>query len=108
MQRSVFHIKRKHVVQVTNCKEKGKTGKVLKVLHASNRVLIEKLNLIKKHQKPTAKGPGGITEVEGSVHASNVLLYCEKCAKGVRTSRKVVDSGKKVRVCVKCEAQLDK
>lgn len=108
MQQEIRHIKKKDLVQVMSGKEKGKTGKVLKVIHASNRVLIEKLNMIKKHQKPTAKGPGGITEQEGSIHASKVLLFCEKCSKGVRTSKKALETGKKVRVCVKCETQLDK
>ena len=103
-----LHIRKKDVVQVMTGREKGKTGKVLRVINKKGRVVVEKLNLVKRHAKATQKGPGGITEKEASIHASNVLLYCEKCGKGVRTVRKALDGGKKVRFCRKCETQLDK
>lgn len=108
MLRTVKHIKKKDLVQVMVGREKGKTGKVLRVLHKKGKVTIEKLNVIKRHQKPTGKEPGGIIEKEAPLWASSVLLYCEKCAKGVRTRTRALDGGKRVRVCAKCETQLDK
>ena len=108
MVRNVFHLKKKDLVQVMVGKEKGKTGKILRINQKKGRVFIEKLNVLKRHTKPTGQKPGGIVEAEGSIQASNVLLYCEKCGKGVRVSPTVVDGGKKVRSCRKCKAQLDK
>jgi large subunit ribosomal protein L24 len=105
---TVLHVKKKDLVQVMSGKEKGKTGKVLRVIHKKGKVVVEKLNMVKRHTKPTAQGAGGIVEKESPVFAANVLLYCEKCGRGVRTMRKVLESGKKVRVCKKCDAQLDK
>lgn len=106
--RTVFHVKKKDLVQVMIGKEKGKTGKVLRVNHKKNSVFVEKLNIVKRHTKPTGKAAGGIIEQEGPIFLSNVLLYCDKCSRGVRTKRKALESGKKVRVCRKCDTQLDK
>ena len=89
-------------------KYRGKTGKILRVNQKKGRLLVEKINIIKKHTKPTQKTAGGIIEVEGMISASNVLLFCDKCNSGVRTSRKLLESGKKVRVCRKCTTQIDK
>ena len=105
---TVTHIKKKDLVQIMTGREKGKTGKILRVVQKRGRVLVEKLNMVKRHTKPTGKAPGGIIEAEGSIAASNVLLYCEKCNSGVRTAPKLLESGKKVRVCRKCKTQLDK
>lgn len=105
---SVFHVKKKDLVQVMSGKEKGKTGKVLRVIQKKGRVVVEKLNMVKRHSRGNGKTPGGISEKEGALAASIVLLYCEKCTRGVRTRSKVIDSGKKVRVCTKCDTQLDK
>lgn len=108
MLQSIFHVKKKDLVQVISGKEKGKTGKILRVNHKKGRVVIEKLNMVKRHTKATGKAAAGIVEKESAIPASNVLLYCDKCSKGVRTSRKMLDKGKKVRVCSKCDTQLDK
>ncbi len=108
MERSIFHVKKKDLVQVMSGKEKGKTGKVLRIMHKRGRVVIEKLNMVKRHTKPTGQKPGGIIEQEGALSASVVLLYCDKCSRGVRTAKKTLESGKKVRVCAKCKNQLDK
>jgi large subunit ribosomal protein L24 len=105
---TVEHVKKKDLVQVMIGREKGKTGKILRVIHKKGKVVIEKLNIVKRHTKPTGKAPGGIVEKEGPIYACNVLLYCEKCGRGVRTMRKVLETGKKVRVCKKCDTQLDK
>jgi large subunit ribosomal protein L24 len=104
----VKHVKKKDVVQVMTGKEKGKTGKVLRVIKKSGKIVIEKLHLVKRHTKATQKGPGGIVESESAIFASKVLLFCDKCNRGVRTSKKVLENGNKVRVCTKCETQLDK
>ena len=103
-----LHVKKNDLVQVISGREKGKTAKVLKVLVEENRVVLEKLNIAKKHTKPTKKNPqGGIQEIAKPMHASNVLLVCSKCNKGVRTGKKVVKD-KKVRICKKCGEALDK
>ena len=95
-------IRKGDMVQIIAGREKGKTGKVLSVLRGSQRVTVEKLNLVKRHTRPTQKSPqGGIVEKEGSLSYSNVLLFCPKCNKGVRTGRKGTGE-KKLRVCKKC------
>lgn len=105
---SIFHVRKKDLVQVMTGKEKGKTGKILRVNHKKGRVVIEKLNVVKRHTKPTGKNAGGILESEAGIQAANVLLYCDKCSRGVRTKLKTADGAKKVRVCRKCDTQLDK
>ncbi|HPQ59924.1 MAG TPA: 50S ribosomal protein L24 [Syntrophales bacterium] len=100
-------IKKGDIVQVLTGKEKGKTGKVLNILKKKNRVVVEKLNLIKKHQRPDGKGKGGIVEKEGSIHLSNVTLFCSKCNSGVRTGFKILEDGEKVRFCKKCNETMD-
>lgn len=102
-----IHIKKGDMVRVVAGKEKGKTGKVLKVISEKKRVVIEKLNTIKKHQKPDAQGKGGIVEKEGSMHISNVAILCNKCDAGVRIGYKVLENAKKVRICKRCEEILD-
>ena len=108
MVQTIFHLKKKDLVQVMTGKERGKTGKVLRVIQKKNRVVIEKINMLKKHTKPTGKSAGGIVEMEGPLAASAVLLYCDKCARGVRTFRKLLESGNKVRCCSKCKNPLEK
>jgi len=105
-----MHVKKDDNVIVLTGKDKGKTGKILKSLPKKNRVLIEGINIITKHQKPTAMNQdGGIVKKEAPVHVSNVLLYCDTCAKGVRTRMKIDENtNKKVRVCVKCGYEFDK
>jgi large subunit ribosomal protein L24 len=99
-------IKKGDMVQVIAGKEKGKTGKVSSVLKAKNRIVVEGLNLQKRHTKPTQANPqGGIITKEGALHYSNVLIYCSKCNKGVRVKSKVAGD-KKSRVCAKCSTQL--
>jgi len=101
------HLKKGDLVKITSGKEKGKTGKVLTVIKEKNRVVIEKLNMIKRHQKANAMGKGGIVEKEGSIHASNVSILCGKCNKETRIGIKIFEDGKKVRICKKCSDILD-
>jgi large subunit ribosomal protein L24 len=100
-------LKKGDTVKVIAGKEKGKTGKILSTIADRDRVIVEKVNLIKRHRKPDAKGKGGIVEKEGSIHISNVMFLCSKCNQGVRIRTKRLDDGKKARVCVKCHEQLD-
>jgi len=102
-----MHVKKGDTVQVTTGKEKGKTGKVLTIIKDKNRVVVEKMNMVKKHQRPDAKGKGGVVEKEGSIHMSNLMLMCNKCNTGVRIGFKVLEDGKKVRICKKCKEILD-
>lgn len=102
-----IRLKKGDMIKVISGKEKGKTGKVLKTIREENQVVVEKLNFVKRHQKPDAKGKGGIVEKEGPIHLSNVAYLCSKCNTGVRVGYKVLDDGKKVRICLKCKEQLD-
>ena len=105
--RPKFHVKKDDTVMVLTGKDKGKTGKILKVIPKKMRVIVEGINIVKKHQKPTQANPeGGIITKEAPIHVSNVLLFCPKCAKGVRTKKKI-EGDKKVRVCVKCGNEFD-
>lgn len=108
LENTIFHVRRNDIVQVKVGKDRGKTGKVLRVVRKTGKVVVEKINVLKRHTKPTGKSPGGIVEKEGPIAASNVLLFCDKCGKGVRTVRKTLADGKKARSCRKCSTQLDK
>ncbi len=104
-----FHVRKNDTVMVIAGKGKGKIGKILKVFPSEARIVVEKVNLIKRHTRPSHQNPqGGIIEKEGPIHISNVLLYCTKCAKGVRVGRKVLEDGKKARYCKKCGEIFDK
>jgi large subunit ribosomal protein L24 len=95
-------IRRDDKVQVIAGDEKGKVGRVLRVLVSRERVVVEGVNMIFRHMKRSQQNPqGGRVEREGTIHVSNVLLYCEKCSKGGRV-RMQVEDGKKTRVCAKC------
>jgi large subunit ribosomal protein L24 len=100
-------LKKGDTVKVIAGKEKGKTGKIQSTIAEKNRVIIEKVNLIKRHKRADAKGKGGIVEKEGSIHISNVMYLCDKCGSGVRVGYKILDDGKKARVCTKCQEILD-
>lgn len=92
-----FKIKQGDLVQVIAGKDKGRTGKVLRVLRADGRILVEGLNLVKRHQKPTAEQPGQIVEKEAPLHISNVALWNADESRRVKVGYQVVD-GKKQRV----------
>ncbi|HON58721.1 MAG TPA: 50S ribosomal protein L24 [Smithella sp.] len=99
---SLSKLKKGDTVKVLSGKDKGKTGKILRVIPEKDRVIVEKINLIKKHKRPDQKVKGGILEKEAPLHVSKVGLLCNKCNKAVRVRSKVMDDGKKVRVCSKC------
>ncbi|OGQ51172.1 MAG: 50S ribosomal protein L24 [Deltaproteobacteria bacterium RIFCSPLOWO2_02_FULL_53_8] len=104
-----FKVRKDDQVMVITGKEKGKTGKVTRVNPEKATLLVEKLNIVKRHQKPSQKFKnGGIIEKEAPMAISNVMLLCVKCKGPVRVGRKLLDDGKKVRVCKKCGEVLDK
>ena len=103
-------IRRNDNVVITTGKDSGKRGRVLKVLPAKNRLIVEGINIIKRHTKPNPQRQvqGGIVQREASVHASNVQLVCPECGKPTRLGKKILGDGRKVRVCRKCEGVVDK
>ena len=104
---SLSRLKKGDVVKVFAGKDKGKTGKILKTIPEKSRIVVEKINIIKKHKKPDQKSRGGVVEKEGSLHVSKVALFCNKCNAGVRVRNKVLEDGKKVRICSKCNEAIN-
>ena len=103
------HVRRGDTVGVIAGRERGKRGKVLRVIPEKSRVLVEKINMVKKHQRPTQKlRQGGIIEREGALALSNVLLVCSRCDKPSRTGIKELADGRKVRTCKRCGEPVDK
>ena len=103
-----IRLKKNDLVEVTSGKEKGKTGKVLRVLREKNQVLIEKVNMIKRHTRPSpTTGQGGIVEKEAPLIVSKVMLICPKCATATRFRLTKTEEGKKTRVCMKCKELID-
>ena len=95
-------------VEVIAGKDKGRVGKVLRFEDAGHRVVVEHINMIKRHQKSrSANQPGQIVEREASIDISNVMLVCPECAATVRTGHKTLDNGSKVRSCKKCQATIE-
>lgn len=103
-----LHVKKGDTVVVTTGKDRNKTGKVISILPKKDSVLVEGLNVVKKHTRARGTEPGGIVEKEAGIHISNVLPYCDKCGKGVRTRVKALEDGAKLRVCTKCGEAFDK
>lgn len=95
-------------VEIIAGKDKGRVGKVLRIEREDNRVVVERINMIKKHQKATdASQSGQIIEREAGIHISNVMLVCPECAETVRIGKQFLDDGTKVRVCKKCKATIE-
>ncbi len=108
MQNNKCHIKKDDKVKVLVGKDKGKVGKVLRVIREDQRLVVEKVNIVKKHVRPGAKQrQGGIVESEAPIHFSNVVLICNKCMAQVRIQMKRLEDGKKKRVCRKCNEIID-
>ncbi|MBB6216828.1 large subunit ribosomal protein L24 [Anaerosolibacter carboniphilus] len=97
-----MHVKRGDTVVVIAGKDKGKKGKVLMAMPKEDRVIVEGVNMVTKHQKPSAKvQQGGIVHQEGPIHVSNVMLWDAKAKAPTRVGYKVLENGKKVRVSKK-------
>jgi large subunit ribosomal protein L24 len=110
MSRLQTPIRRNDTVAVNAGKDRGKRGRVLKVLPTNNRLIVEGVNMIKRHTRPNPQRniQGGIVEREAALHASNVQLVCPECNQMTRIGHKVLGDGRKVRICRKCEGVVDK
>ena len=101
-------IKKGDTVVVLTGKDKGKQGAVKQSFPQKQRVVVEKVNMVKKAMRPTQSNPqGGITSIEAPLHVSNVMLICPECKQPTRVSKRVNEAGKKVRVCKKCGKDID-
>jgi len=103
-----IRIKKDDKVKVLTGKDKGKIGKVLKVVKKTNRVLVENMNVVKVHQRPTQANPqGGIVDKTMPIQISNLMVMCNTCVKPTRIGMKLLDNGKRVRICKQCNQQID-
>jgi large subunit ribosomal protein L24 len=104
-------IRRNDTVQVRTGKDRGKQGLVREVITKKNRIVVDGVNMMKKHQRPTQQGgvpvPGSVVTREAPLHISNVMVVCKECGKGTRTGMRVRQDGIKVRVCKRCGADID-
>ncbi len=101
-------IKKSDKVIVISGKEKGKQGRILSIMPKKNRVIIERVNMIKRHMKPSRQySQGGIIEKEGALHISKIMLVCPRCQKPSRISNHILDDGRKVRLCKRCKEVID-
>ncbi len=102
-------IRKDDKVKVISGKEKGRQGKVLKVFEEKQTVLVERLNMVKRHSKAGSggAGQGGIIEKEAPLKLSKLMVVCPKCSKTARIGVEVLEDGERVRVCKKCDEQID-
>jgi len=104
-----LHVKKDDLVMVIAGKEKGKSGKIMRVLPERGQVVVESLNVVKRHTRPTrTNNQGGIIDKEAPFDASNVQVLCKGCNKPTRTGMRVLEDGSKARFCKKCNEILDK
>jgi large subunit ribosomal protein L24 len=107
---AVYAVRKNDTVVVIAGRDRGKRGRVLRVVPDRGRVIVEGVNFIKRHTRanPQKNIKGGIVERESSLSASNVQLVCPECGKPTRVGRHRLDDGRLVRVCVKCKGVVDK
>lgn len=104
-----LNIKKEDTVFVIAGKEKGKKGRVLFMLPSEDKLIIENINIVKKHMKPNKQyQQGGIIEKESAIHISNIMLVCPKCNKPTRLGNRLLEDGRKLRTCKKCREVIDK
>lgn len=104
-----IHVKKGDVVMVITGKNAGKKGKVLEVIPKKDRIVVEGVNVVKRHTRPTQKMPqGGIVEKEAPFASSNAMIFCSKCNNPRRINKELMANGKKIRVCSKCGEAFDK
>ena len=106
----MLHIKKEDQVQVLAGRDKGKTGRVLRVFPARGRAIVENINVVRRHtrQNPQQNIQGGIVEREAPIHLSNLKVLCPECNSAVRVGVQYLGDGKKVRVCKACSGTIDK
>jgi len=104
-----MHVHREDTVVILAGKDRGKKGRVIRLFPKVEKALIEKINMVKRHTRPTQQMPqGGILEKEAPVHVSNLQVVCGKCGKATRIAHKILADGQKTRICKKCGEILDK
>ena len=103
------HIKKNDLVYVLSGKDRGKTGKVLKVLPDTHRAIVEGLNFVQKHTRanPQRNVKGGILPKESSIHVSNLMVVCRRCNRHAKVGISHMQDGRKVRICKNCNELLD-
>ena len=102
-----MHVKKDDFVIVLSGKNKGKRGKVISADPKADKVIVEDVNVAKRHKKPRKQGePGGIISKETPIRACKVMRVCPKCDEPTRPAHRFTDDGKKVRVCKKCDAEI--
>ncbi|MBI2871544.1 MAG: 50S ribosomal protein L24 [Candidatus Omnitrophica bacterium] len=100
-------VRRDDLVQILSGRDKGKKGKILQVMPAKARVVVQGIHFVKRAMRPSKDFPqGGIQTIEGSIHISNVVLVCPRCSKGTRARRERRPDGNRVRVCKKCGEEV--
>ncbi len=103
------HVKKGDTIEVIAGKDKGKRGEILRVMPRENRVIVDGINMIKKHQKPTRQMmQGGIVEQPAPINASNVQIVCRNCRERTRTGVRILADGRKQRYCKKCDEIIDR
>lgn len=108
MHNAKVHLKVNDQVEVIAGRDKGRVGKVIRIDRARGRAVVEKINMIKRHTKPSAANQqGGIIDKEAAVAISNLMLICPKCAQTSRLGRQVLEDGTKVRICKKCKESVE-
>ncbi len=108
MRRGTTSLRVNDQVEVIAGKDKGRVGKILKIHRAKNRATVERINMIKRHMKPTGENQQGqIIDREAPIHISNLMLICPECTKTVRIGKKFLEDGTKVRVCKNCAATIE-
>ena len=107
---SKIQLKKNDIVVVIRGKDKGKTGKVLKLIPETNRVIVERINFVKHFVKAdrSRNQQGGVMEKEAPIAVSNVMLYCPECGQGVRARSRRLEDGSKIRLCHRCETLIEK
>lgn len=106
--RAKTHLKVNDQVEVIAGKDKGRVGKVIRVNATDGKAVVEKINMIKRHTKPSQMNQqGGIIEKEAAIDASNLMVICPKCSKTSRVGKKILEDGSKVRVCKKCNEPVE-
>jgi len=108
--RVALSVRKNDSVVVLSGRDRGKRGRVLSVVPEKSRVLVEGVNIVKRHTKPNPQRnvKGGIVEREGPIAVSNVQVVCPECGKPTRVGNRLLGDGRKVRVCRKCEGVIDK
>lgn len=105
-----LHIRKNDQVEVLSGKDRGKRGKVLRIMPARSRAIVERINMLKRHTRPNPQRniKGGVVEREASLHVSKLMVVCPECNKSTRVRHKELSDGRKVRTCADCDGVIDK